>query len=163
MEATATDEKPLRDLYQQLIDAWNAGSGAAFAAAFTEDGDLVGFDGTHLKGRDEIGPFHQQLFDKWLKGSRLVGKVDDVRFLAPDVAVMHAVGGTILRGKSKPAPARDSVQTLVAKRSAGTWHLAAFQNTRLRMIGENRRAFFATALSDLIWKMFGLNRQATYS
>ncbi|HEY3036733.1 MAG TPA: SgcJ/EcaC family oxidoreductase, partial [Streptosporangiaceae bacterium] len=57
-------------------------------------------------------------------------KVQDMRFLAPDVAVMHALGGTIKRGKPKPSPGRDSIQTLVATKHAGKWHFAAFQNTR---------------------------------
>ncbi|HXV84302.1 MAG TPA: SgcJ/EcaC family oxidoreductase [Candidatus Binatia bacterium] len=62
----------------QLMDGWNKGSGEAFAAPFAEDGHLVGFDGTHFKGRDEIAAFHQPLFDKWLKGTRLVGEVESV-------------------------------------------------------------------------------------
>src|SRR5215208_7838129 len=132
------EEAAVRALYQQLMDGWNQGSGDAFAAVFTEDGDLVGFDGTHLKGRQEIAPFHQQLFDKWLKGSRLVGHVKDVRLLHPDIAVMHAVGGTVMRGKSEPSPERDSIQTLVATRQEGDeWRLAAFQNTRLHPINNS--------------------------
>ena len=79
---SASDEAAVRTLYQQLIDGWNQGSGTAFAAAFTEDGDLVAFDGTHFHGRAEIAPFHQELFDKWLKGSRLVGQVKRVGFLS---------------------------------------------------------------------------------
>jgi uncharacterized protein (TIGR02246 family) len=110
------DEAAVRSLYQELMDGWNRGSGEAFAAAFAHDGDLVAFDGTHFKGREEIAPFHQQLFDKWLKGTRLVGRVEEVRFLGPDVAVMHAVGSTVMRGKSEPSPERDSIQTLVATR-----------------------------------------------
>jgi hypothetical protein len=101
-----------------------------------------------------VHPSTSTLFDKWLKGSRLVGTVHDVRFLAPDVAVMHAVGGTILRGRSKPTPGRDSIQTLVATRHAAEWHFAAFQNTRLRIMGGSRRAFLAWTLSDLTWKVF---------
>jgi len=93
------DEAAVRDLYQQLIAGWNRGSGAAFAAVFAEDGDLVAYDGTRFRGRQQIAPFHQELFDKWLQGSRLVGQVEDVRFLSRDVAVMHAVGGTVMRGK----------------------------------------------------------------
>jgi SnoaL-like domain len=50
------DEAAVRDLYQQLMNGWNRGSGEAFAAAFTEDGDLVAFDGTHFEGREEIAP-----------------------------------------------------------------------------------------------------------
>ena len=36
------------------MDGWNSGSGEAFAAVFTEDGDLVAFDGTPFTGREEI-------------------------------------------------------------------------------------------------------------
>jgi uncharacterized protein (TIGR02246 family) len=156
----SADEAAVRALYQQLMDGWNQGSGEAFAAVFTEDGDLVGFDGTHLKGRQEIAPFHQQLFDKWLKGSRLVGRVKDVRLLHPDVAVMHAVGGTVMRGKSEPTPERDSIQTLVATRQEGDeWRLAAFQNTRLHPINNSAITFLIWTLSDLLWKVFRLIKQ----
>jgi uncharacterized protein (TIGR02246 family) len=161
-EAAANDsaeEAAVRALYQQLMDGWNQGSGDAFAAVFTEDGDLIGFDGTHFKGRQEIAPFHQQLFDKWLKGSRLVGEVKDVRFLSPDVALMHAVGGTVMRGKSEPVPERDSIQTLVATRQDGEWRLAAFQNTRLHPMDSSAGPFLVWTLSDLLWKVFRLIKQ----
>jgi uncharacterized protein (TIGR02246 family) len=155
----SADEPAVRALYQQLMDGWNQGSGDAFAAVFTEDGDLIGFDGTHFKGRQEIAPFHQRLFDKWLKGSRLVGEVKDVRFLSPDVALMHAVGGTVLRGKSEPVPERDSIQTLVATRQDGEWRLAAFQNTRLHPMDSSAGPFLVWTLSDLLWKVSRLIKQ----
>jgi uncharacterized protein (TIGR02246 family) len=159
----SSEETAVRDVYQQMMDAWNRGSGSALADLFTEDGHLVGFDGTHLRGRQEIGPFHQRLFDRWLKGSRLVGEVTDVRFLGPDVALLHAVGGTVLRGKRGPAPERDSIQTLVATRQAGgDWRLAAFQNTRLRVMGAGARPFLLWTLSDWLWKVLRVNRQRAY-
>ena len=155
------DEQAVRELYTELMDGWNCGSGEDFAAVFTEDGDLVAFDGTHFKGREEIAPFHQELFDKWLRGSRLVGKVKDVRFLSPDVALMHAVGSMVMRGKSEPSPERDSIQTLVAVRQEGgeEWRLAAFQNTRVRHMGPNPVAFVLWALTDLLWKVFRPNQR----
>jgi uncharacterized protein (TIGR02246 family) len=155
------DEVAVRDLYRELMDSWNRGSGEAFAAVFTEDGDLVAFDGTHFEGRTQIAPFHQELFDKWMKGTRLVGRVKDVRFLSPDVALMHAVGSTIMRGKSVPSPERDSIQTLVATRQNGEWRLAAFQNTRLRIM-RNGVAFLVSTFSDLLWKIFRLNKRTAY-
>jgi uncharacterized protein (TIGR02246 family) len=156
------DEPAVRDLYQQLLDGWNQGSGAAFAAAFMEDGDLVAFDGTHFKGRREIAPFHQELFDKWLKGTRLVGKVKSVRFLTPDVAVMHCIGSTVMRGESEPSPERDSIQTLVVTRQNDEWRIAAFQNTRIRPIGRNPLSFLVWAFSDWLWGIFRLNGRTTY-
>ena len=147
------DEAAVRALYQQLIDAWNSSSGEVYAAPFAEDGDLIGFDGTHFKGRQEIAPFHHRLFDTHLKGTRLVGQVTSVRFLSPDVALMHAVGGTVMRGKSAPTPERDSIQTLVATNCGGEWRLAAFHNTRVRPIRRHTAGTFVWILSDWLWKV----------
>lgn len=47
-----------RELYQQMVDGWNRGSGEVFAAPYVEDGVLVGFDGTYLKGHREIASFY---------------------------------------------------------------------------------------------------------
>lgn len=149
----SADEAAVRVLYRRLMDGWNEGSGEAFAAPFAKDGDLVAFDGTHFKGRREIVPFHQQLFQTYLKGTRLVGAVQDVRFLSNDVALMHAVGGTVMRGKSTPSPKRDSIQTLVAVRISGSWQLATFQNTRIRPMGRSASGTFVWLLSDWLWKL----------
>lgn len=77
------DETAIRALYQQKIDGWNTGNGKAFAAPYTHVSDYIGFDGTYLKGREEIASHHQMLFDKFVKGSRLVGKIRSIRFLTP--------------------------------------------------------------------------------
>jgi uncharacterized protein (TIGR02246 family) len=151
----SAEEAAVRELYRRLLDGWNRGSGGAFAAPFAEDGDLVAFDGTHFEGRREIEAFHQELFDRWMKGTRLVGQVEEVRFPGPDVAVMHASGSTVMRGKAEPSPERDSVQTLVAVREDGEWRLAAFQNTRVRPIGRNAASFVLWTLTDLLWRIFG--------
>ena len=67
----------VRALYPHPMDGWNLGSGEAFAAPFAE---------THFKG------------------TRLVGEVTDGRFLSNDIAVMHAIGGTVLPKDSSGAP-----------------------------------------------------------
>ena len=120
-----------------MIEGWNKGDGDVFAAPFAEDADLVGFDGTHLKGRREIASFHQRLFDTFVKDSRLIGKVRNVRFLTPDVAIMHAVGGTIMGGQSDIESERNSVHTIVVKKGDinSQWRIVAFQNTRAQYIG----------------------------
>jgi hypothetical protein len=90
-----------------------------------------------------------------------VGRVKDVRFLSSDVALMHAVGSTVMRGKTEPAPERDSIQTLIATRQSGEWRLAAFQNTRLRIM-RNGTSFLVSTFSDLLWKVFRLNKGTAY-
>jgi uncharacterized protein (TIGR02246 family) len=140
------------------MDGWNQGRADAFAAPFADDGHLVAFDGTHFEGRAAIVAFHQPLFDKWLKGTRLVGDVTSVRFLAPDVALMHAIGSTIMRGASKRAAVRDSIQTLVARRTSGRWALAAFQNTRVRPMSESFAAVLLWKVTDWLWKLVPRSR-----
>ncbi|HEY0606841.1 MAG TPA: SgcJ/EcaC family oxidoreductase, partial [Herpetosiphonaceae bacterium] len=132
-----SDEAAIRKLYHQLMEGWNCGNADMFAAPFTEAADFVAFDGSRFKGRQEIARFHQPLFDTHLKGTRLVGDVTQVRFLSPEAVLIHAIGGTVMRGKSAPTADRDSIQTLVAIKSGGEWRLDAFQNTRVRPIGRS--------------------------
>jgi hypothetical protein len=56
-ETTAhqSDEEAVCELYRQLMDGWNRGSGEDFAAVFTEDGDLVAYDCTHFAGLLMLG------------------------------------------------------------------------------------------------------------
>ena len=147
----SADEREIRALHRRMLDAWEAGDGEAFAAPFTEDALFVGFDGSVTRGRDRIASTHQELFDRWLKGSRLVEEHTEVRFLGADVAIVHAVGGTVMRGKSEPAPERDSIQTLVAVREAGAWSFVSFQNTRMRPIGAGTTSALLWLIPDKLW------------
>ena len=96
-----------------------------------------------VPGRREIAASHQQLFDKFLKGTRLTGRVLSMKFVRPDVALIHATGGTVMRDKTKPSPERDSIQTLVAVREGAEWRFAAFHNSRVRPIGSNAATFLS--------------------
>ncbi|MGH9157258.1 MAG: SgcJ/EcaC family oxidoreductase [Acidimicrobiales bacterium] len=157
----AKDAAAVRELYEQLMKAWNDGSGSGFAATFTADGDLVAFDGTHFSGREEIARSQQELFDKWMKGTRLVGSVERLRFVGPNLAIMHAIGGTIPRRRTTPARERASIQTLVAIRSDDGWLLAAFHNTRIRPIGRSPLTFLIWTIGDRLWRLFRLSTDAT--
>ena len=119
----------VRELFQRMLAAWGRGDGQAYGAPFTDDATYVGFDGSHTVGRDAIAVSHQRLFDTWLKGTRLVGQVDSVRLLAPDVALVRATGATVMPGKDRPV--RPSIQTLVAVKRDDDWRFAAFHNTRV--------------------------------
>lgn len=128
----AADEAAIRALSGQMHDAWARGDAGAFVAAFTEDADYVVFDGTHLRGRQEIADAHVPLWNGFLKGSTLVGVSSSIQFLGPDVALVHSKGAVLKRHEKKPSKRSLSVQTMVAVRQEGTWRFAAFQNTRYR-------------------------------
>ena len=56
------NETQVRALYQELIDGWNQRNAEKLAEAFVEDGELIGFDGSQLKGRSEILSHLRQIF-----------------------------------------------------------------------------------------------------
>ena len=147
--AAPSDEQAVRDLFRELLEAWGRGDGPAYGALFTEDADYVAFDGSNRRGSQAIASEHQQLFDTWLKGTRLVEQIDSLRFLAPDVALVHATGGTIFPGQRDERGRRPSIQTLVAVKRDGTWRFTAFHNTRIV-----RRNAFQWVLYGITSKLF---------
>jgi uncharacterized protein (TIGR02246 family) len=154
-----TDEAKIRALFGDLLGDWGRGDGEAYGSRFTEDADYVAFDGTHTRGRREISASHQQLFDKFLKGTQLTGRLLSIKFLRPDVALVHATGGTIMRGKTIPSPERASIQTLVAVRQSDEWRFAAFHNCRVRPIGGGPAGFLIWALTDKLWRVFASGKE----
>jgi uncharacterized protein (TIGR02246 family) len=154
-----TDEAKIRALFDDLLADWGRGDGEAYGSRFTEDAAYVAFDGTYTRGREEISASHQELFDRFLKGTQLTGRVLSVKFLNPDVALVHATGRTIMRGKSRPSPERDSIQTLVAVREGDEWRFAAFHNSRVRPIGRGPAGFLIWALTDKLWRIFASGKE----
>jgi uncharacterized protein (TIGR02246 family) len=153
-EERAADERAIRALQRRMLESWGAGDGAAFAAPFSDDALFIGFDGSVMRGRQQIASTHQEVFDRWMKGTRLVEERTEVSFVNSDVAIVHALGGTVTRGKSKPTPERDSIQTLVAVRDANGWSFVSFQNTRLRPIGAGAVSALLWLVPDKLWRLF---------
>ncbi|MFL5628381.1 MAG: SgcJ/EcaC family oxidoreductase [Ktedonobacteraceae bacterium] len=133
-ESLSPDEIEVRTLYQQLLDGWNKRSAGEFAALFTHEGSVVGFDGSMLDGPTEIESELRQIFANHPTAA-YVAKVRNVRFLAPDVATLRAVVGMVPPGQSDLNPAVNAVQTLVAAKRDGKWCVVLFQNTPAQFHG----------------------------
>jgi uncharacterized protein (TIGR02246 family) len=121
-------ERDIRSLYYTLLDSWNKKSGSDFAALFTAEGDVVGFDGSGHTGKSVIESDLQQIFALH-RTPAYIGIVRTIRFLTPDVAVLRAVAGMVPPEQRDIHPALNAVQTLVATRDGGPWGIALFQNT----------------------------------
>jgi len=127
MSAQSHDPAGIGTLYQQLLENWNRRDAVAFAALFAEDASVVGFDGSQMNGRAEIATEIGQIFADH-PTSRYVGKIREVRQLAPDVALLRAVVGMVPPGQSELNPNVNAIQSLVAARHGGRWLIALFQN-----------------------------------
>jgi len=122
------DSGPAR-LYRDLLDAWNRRDAAGMAALFTHDGSLVGFDGSQIDGGPKAVESHLTPIFSSHATPAYVGKLREVRELAPKVALVRAVTGMIPEGRRELNAALNTIHTLVAVEGGGTWRAAMFQST----------------------------------
>src|SRR5215217_7741431 len=138
-------EAAVRALYEAIIAGWNADDAAAFAAPFADDGVVIGFDGSEMKGREAIRNAMQAIFEDHATGT-YVGKVRGVRPLGTDAMLLRAVAGVVPAGEDDLKPELNSAQALLAERSAdGDWSVVLYQNTPAQYHG---RPEAAAALTD---------------
>jgi uncharacterized protein (TIGR02246 family) len=148
------DTDAVQTLYYALLDAWNRRSAADFAALFTDDGSIVGFDGSMSNSRAEIEAHLSPIFADHPTG-KYIGIVREVRFLNPEAALVRTVAGIIPAGQGDINPAQNSVQSLVAVKQNGQWRIAMYQNTPARFDGRPEAA------QQLTGELRGIIRQGT--
>jgi uncharacterized protein (TIGR02246 family) len=138
------DEQDVRALYQRLLESWNARDGTAYAAPFTGDAVVIGFDGSEMSGRAGIAATLTAIFAAH-PTPEYVAIVRGVRFPAPGVAILRADSGLIPRGAADLNPDLHARQTLVAVRGPTGWAIASFQNTPAALHGRSDLAEALTA------------------
>ena len=132
MTSSLSDDEAARfeslALYQQLLDAWNNRDAAAFAALFSEDGSVVGFDGSPMNGRAAIASALEGIFGSHQTAS-YVAKVREIRRLAADVLFIRSAVGMVPPGKSELNPAVNAIQSVVAAGRGADMRIALLHNT----------------------------------
>jgi uncharacterized protein (TIGR02246 family) len=133
-QSSSADEAAIRQVVKQVEDAWNAHDGKAFAAPFAADADYVVVNGNYIKGRDAIEAGHTQIFTTIYKNSHNVGTVKSIRFLRPDVAIVHVEWNLefSMGGETKKSHA---MNTMIMAKEGGKWSIAAFHNTPVQPQG----------------------------
>ena len=128
------DEDAIRQVVQQVQDGWNAHDGKAFAAPFATDADYVVVNGMRATGREEIEKGHTAIFTTIYKDSRNAATVKSIRFLRPDVAVVHVEWNLEFRAGGETRKGH-AMNTMVMTKENGKWSIAAFQNTPIQPQG----------------------------
>jgi uncharacterized protein (TIGR02246 family) len=134
LSASGADEDAISTLYRKLLDAWNRRAAEDFAALFAEDAYAVGFDGSQMNGRQQIATDIGAVFADHVTAT-YVGKIEAVRLLTPQVAVLRAIVGMVPPGQSGLNPDANALQTLVVIKSEDQWQIAVFQNTPAQFHG----------------------------
>ncbi|MGO4889551.1 SgcJ/EcaC family oxidoreductase [Anaerobacillus sp. MEB173] len=124
----------INSIYEKLIGAWNNRSASGMAELFTGEGELIGFDGSHVIGREDILSHLKPIFENH-PTPPFVSKVKSKRILGSDIAILRAIVGMIPHGETELNPELNAHQTLiVAKRDVG-WGIELFQNTPAQFHG----------------------------
>jgi uncharacterized protein (TIGR02246 family) len=121
-------------LHGELTHGWNERSAEAMTKSVAEDGLVVGFDGSVLRGRDAVADAMAQVFADH-EVARYVCKVEAITELGPDLALLQASVGMVAPGGDEVMPDRNAVQTVLARRRGEAWEVALFQNTPARFDG----------------------------
>jgi uncharacterized protein (TIGR02246 family) len=138
------DPIDVETLYRSLLSRWNERDATGFGELFTEDGSLVGFDGTAVESRSSITEHLQAIFTDHQPAS-FVPKVREIRELGPNVVLLRSVVGMVPPGASDIEPAVNAVQALTAVHTGDGWRVAHFHNTPAALHGQPEAADVLTS------------------
>ncbi|UOQ43779.1 SgcJ/EcaC family oxidoreductase [Halobacillus salinarum] len=124
----------VQNVYSRLIQAWNDRHAEGMAELFSEDGEMIGFDGSQEFGTAAILKHLTPIFDTH-PTPPFVTKIKEVKFLSADVALVRAIAGMIPPGEKGLNPDFHTHHTLVAVYEEGRFQIELFQNTPAQFHG----------------------------
>jgi uncharacterized protein (TIGR02246 family) len=127
---TKADKDAVCKLPQAFIAAWNKHDGHELARVMADDLDFVTVGATWIHGRSDFEKYHTRLLRGRFSGSTITPLQIAVRFLRPDIALVH--WSWKIEGDRNPDGTarrpRYGMMTMVAEKRNGTWLVAASQN-----------------------------------
>ena len=83
------EEEAIRHRVEQFVETWNQHDPSAIASLFSKDSDCVTLGGDWLRGQEAIEQDMAKDHATVFRESQLMTNAGGVRFLRPDVAVVH--------------------------------------------------------------------------
>jgi uncharacterized protein (TIGR02246 family) len=129
-----TDEAMVKQLLDELSDAWNRGDTEAYGARFLDDATFTNVNGMFHEGREEFDRRHEEIFRGALKGTTITLTPRKLRFIRPDTAIVDidcGVFGATVQPPGVQAGADGALRTcllLVLVKQGGSWWIAAYHN-----------------------------------
>jgi uncharacterized protein (TIGR02246 family) len=129
----AADEKAIRAIETRWEKAWNDQDVAAMTRDFAPDADAINLAGEWFQGRAAFAQSLQELHSDKAKGSVWQTQQTTVKFLTPDIAVVHVLVNS--HGEHNPdgteRPARRAILSRVEVKRGGKWLIVASQATSI--------------------------------
>ena len=122
------DEDAVRAHFTSFAEAWLKGDAREVAAGYAEDADIVRPNQPPVTSRAAIQAFYEQMFAGPLRGVAKAMKVDRVRLVTADVAVVDA---SYTLDRDDPALHAKGVSVSVLAKRNGRWVTVVSRSYRL--------------------------------
>ncbi len=122
------ERNQIENVIKTLVDAWTKGDAEMFASPFSSDADFTVWFGLKLNGQKEIAFGHNIIFNDFYANTVWDLKIEKIRFLGQDVALVHCSGAILKEGNVSPTEP-DAVPLLVFNKINNEWEIIALQNT----------------------------------
>lgn len=119
-KGTAEDEIAIRKVLAEVTEAFNRHEGKLVPAAYSDDFDAVIANGARIPGKPDL----TDGFKTHLKNARKIEKIERIRFIRPDVAV---VDGTFEYTGTEIKPYPRGRQTIVLTKENRQWVMTALR------------------------------------
>jgi len=126
-----TEEAAVRSVPQAFAAAWAKHDGHELAKIMSQDADFVNVGGDWLHGRADFELYHSRLLSGRFKESTITPLELAVRFLRPNLAVLH--WSWRIQGDRNedltPRKPRFGLFTMIVEKQSGEWLVVVAQNT----------------------------------
>ncbi|MFB9269546.1 SgcJ/EcaC family oxidoreductase [Bradyrhizobium erythrophlei] len=129
---------------------WNAHDADGYAALFTNDANAVIINGDHQRGRHAIAEGHREIFTGIYRDSVIVSMIEQLRFLAPDIALVHLESRLDVATGPAAGVYRARPSLILVKTEAG-WRITAFHNT---LCADKGRVLATARAARAAWSLF---------
>jgi uncharacterized protein (TIGR02246 family) len=133
---SSSDEAAIRELELQFNAAWDRHDPDGLSESLVEDAQFITVNGAWTTSRAGFRDLMQRLHgpNGPFRSSTRRSPEMQVRFLAPDIAILHTrfwIKGEVMHDALSQQD-RESVGTRVLHKIAGRWRIVATQNTDVR-------------------------------
>jgi uncharacterized protein (TIGR02246 family) len=125
------DETAIRSVIVDMTAGFNNHDPVAASRMYSEDADFTNVAGRQAKGAAEIEKFLAAGFKTRLKAATQETKDVTVRFVRPDVAIVHVTNqiSGFLAADGSTVPPHNELSLRVFQKENGAWLVVAFHNT----------------------------------
>lgn len=128
LQSRQADEAAIHAVLAGIYQAWERGDADGFVADYTEEASAI-LPGSCRRSREEIRQTMAGSFASYLKGSTTTNRIDQIRFLGADAAIVVSETGILFGGETEVPADRIVNATWVLERRDSGWRVAAYHNS----------------------------------